>query len=56
MVSRVIIQVLLFEAYNSVVARLLGQVDKKINEAVAMNNCVTMGGGGKLILRTFRSQ
>ena len=27
---------------------------KKMNEAVGMNNCVTVGGGGKRIFSPFR--
>ena len=34
--------VYLFEASNSVVARLLGEADGKINEAVSIKNSVTV--------------
>ena len=45
--SRGIRRVSLFEAYNSVVARVLGQADGKMNEAVGMNKPLDMSGGKK---------
>ena len=35
-------------------ARLLVQVDGKINEAVGMNNCLTIAGGKKRLVCPFR--
>ena len=29
---------------------------EKMNEAVGMNNCVTINGGGRRLVRTFKSQ
>ena len=46
----------LFEAYNSVVARNLVKRMAKMNEAVGMENRVTVGGVGKRIVCPFRRQ
>ena len=35
-------------------ARWLGQSDRKTNEAVGTNNCLTMTGGKRRLVRTFR--
>ena len=40
-------RVSLFEAYNSVVARVLGQADGKMNEAVGTNKPLGISGGKK---------
>ena len=47
-------QVYLIETSNSVVSRRLGESEKKMNEAVVINNRYTMDGGGKRLVRPFK--
>ena len=48
--SRGIRRVSLFETYNSVVARVLGQAYGKTNEAVGTNKPLDMSGGKKRLV------
>ena len=48
-----IIRIYLFEAYNSVVARILVQAYGKMNQEVGYNNHFDKSGGGGRLVRPF---
>ena len=51
-----IIRLFLFEAYNSVVFRVLGKADGKMNEVVDEKNLLDNYGRNKWLVRPFRRQ